>query len=366
MLTIETITERVMNLKVDSESSETPDLDFSWTNLDDVQTEQLAKLLLAHPSITKINLYGNNIGSVGAIALSKVPSLKEVVLSGNPIGSDGVVALARSAISVLKIRNIENLDTQAINALVASDCLKTLDVGECGLGDEQAKMLLCSKSIQELILDTNGLSEVAVSEIADNTWLHSLYIAQNYLGNKGAESIAGNKCLQTVDLSSNRIGDTGALAFEGSSTINLNLSQNNISGLGFSALCRSSTLENISLFGASLNFDGLAGLPENNHLRTINLSSNSIKDKPSFQPLLDLVSFSSLENLILADNKIGSERVKELYQKASPSLHELDLSGNPIETTLITPGYCLKRSSKMIADDQPVQENQKKPKKMSS
>jgi Ran GTPase-activating protein (RanGAP) involved in mRNA processing and transport len=159
---------------------------------------QVAKLLIAEPSLVKLDLTFNRLGPRGArtIALALPQSNLSVLLLGrNEIGSRGVLALSE---------------------VLSSTCISTLDlrlneIDDAGL-ESLGKCVATNDKLKRLNLGANrafthrGIESFCVSAVY-NSHLECLSFSDCGLGNDSlpflARLVQASNSLQTLDLSSN-------------------------------------------------------------------------------------------------------------------------------------------------------------------
>jgi Leucine Rich repeat len=154
------------------------------------QDPDVAKIVeeLNDPSLHKLNINGQIIGAVGAIALADAlqvnQSLQELTLDRTFLGDDGAVALA--------------------------DALRV------------------NQSLQELVLFNTNIGDEGAVALADalrvNTSLQKLDLMSNDIGTDGAVALADalkvNQSLQKLGLRWNNIGDDGTVALADALRVN--------------------------------------------------------------------------------------------------------------------------------------------------
>lgn len=212
-----------------------------------------------------------------------------------------------------------------------------------------------SNSLQRVYLVNNELngaeSARQISNMLSGSCLRELYLGENNLGDEGVEVLSqgilfGNTALRHLDLRSNGITPTGALSLQGlivSSLylLSLNLSSNELSNLGTTALARGLQHRGCQLQKLDLNSNEVdtAGakavafmLRTNKTLEDLNLSFNSIGDKGVTAIASALEFNSTLGRLSLRRNGIGNVGAKSIADRLPQmqGLKELLLSKNDI------------------------------------
>ena len=272
------------------------ELYLSNNNIGALGAAALAAAFTENKSLTKLNLYSNNIGDPGAAALAaaltKNKSLTELYLSNNNIGALGTAALA-DALTKNKSLTKLNLSVNTIG-----------DPGAAGLADALTK----NKSLTVLYLINNNIGDPGAAGLADaltkNKSLTVLYLINNNIGDPGAAALADaltkNKSLTELYLFNNNIGDPGAAALADALTKNKSLTQLDLS------------CNNIGALGAAALADALT---KNKSLTELDLSNNNIGD-PGAAALADaLTKNKSLAKLNLSYHHISKAVINELRLK---------------------------------------------------
>jgi len=214
--------------------------------------------------LEKLSLYNNNIGVVGAQAItdavSRTKKLKTLWIHDNQFGNEGVSKIAGVAFSLQELWLGDNM------------------IGEEGM-QQLAKALDGPASLQSLWLHNNEIGDEGVVALAQslhqNTNIRMLCFSDNCIGAIGGEALGeallkGNIPLQELKLKGNKVGDTGAKALARSlktnmgQLIKLNLSDNNIGPEGAIALAEAmevnTKLYELCVRGNSIGKEGAAAL----------------------------------------------------------------------------------------------------------
>jgi Ran GTPase-activating protein (RanGAP) involved in mRNA processing and transport/GTPase SAR1 family protein len=295
-------------------------LDLSRTRVGDQGCESVGYLLAHSRSLQRLDLAQNMISSVGVHRIcdavrervaaggggdsAELPLVSLSLKHNARVGSDGAAALAG-----------------LFNALPrsggASMSLRTLRLGDCGLGADGVHTLLVALStacaegalaLDELSIEQNqvgsrgdGVAGVATL-LRQATSLRTLCLANNALGSRGlktlvADGLARNTTLRALDLDTNNISDSGVrelaelLASRGRSPASLhslNLRNNAVTQRGavdlFGALLRNVALERLQLERNRIGGGGsvAALLPDvfrHNHvLASLDISNNAMSN----------------------------------------------------------------------------------------
>ncbi|CAM4922220.1 unnamed protein product [Rotaria socialis] len=317
-------------------------VNFSSKNLTDQDMEIVAnELLQVNQVITRLDLYANQIGDIGARFVADAvrinTTLKELRLYNNKIGDVGTQYLA-AALTTNQTLTLLGLDTNQIG-----------DSGAQYLGEA----LKTNKSLTLLQLQTNQIGDSGAQYLADalkvNKTLNILYLHENQIGDTGAQHLGNalktNQSLQDLRLQTNKIGDSGAQYLADGLKVNktltyLHLAQNQIGDSGTKHLADALTLnKKLQILHLYQNQIGDTGaeyladtLKSNQVLTALGLNGNQITDN-GVQKLADaLKTNQTLTHLYLNQNQIKDAGAQSLAEalKTNQSLKELYLHNNQI------------------------------------
>jgi Leucine-rich repeat (LRR) protein len=187
--------------------------------LDDNKVILLVNALKKNPNIKIIDLFCNNIGDTGAVALAEVNTLEEVSLYDNKIEVKGAIALANSNLKKLDLsdnfiayKKTSSEITDMTNAFVANKTIAELNLYNCYVPDEMAAQIIRNnKTIKKLDLSACYLSNESLRYIGDNTTLENLSLYNNNITDLGAKYISQNHSLIDIDFGNNaNITEIGA------------------------------------------------------------------------------------------------------------------------------------------------------------
>jgi hypothetical protein len=208
-------------LKIDGSSFEEGQK--SEDALDDNKAIILAEALKKNSNIIEVDLISNNIGDIGAIALSTVTTIEYLSLYNNNLMIKGVTALAKSNIKALELMEVGITDNQEkinffdesratdleiqemIEAFINNKTIEYLGLNNCYLhteGDNEiiAQLINKNNTIKRLSLDSNKLGDEALKYIGNNTTLESLRLYGNEITDLGAKYISQNCSLKKIIL----------------------------------------------------------------------------------------------------------------------------------------------------------------------
>lgn len=193
--------------------------------LNDEQIILLAKALRKNPSITKLELDGNNIEDAGAIALAGISSLEELQLYGNNITPVGAEALGKSTLKILSLeantmgitlKTKEEYDNivKMMKAFINNKTIVNLNFAVCGsIPDEIMAQLIGSNTTIKELVTSRDLSDQAFEFIKNNKTLETITLSSffdKFITDKAVEYIIQNNSLKTLHIDSSRITDRGA------------------------------------------------------------------------------------------------------------------------------------------------------------
>lgn len=191
--------------------------------IDNVRAIALAEALKFNPYITHLNLNHNDIGDTGAIALAEITTLKKIELYGNQIGVNGAVALIRNNLenlvlggNILHHYNISET-LELVEALINNHTIKNLDFECCLFSDQLVNRLITGNdTLTTINLSYNNLTDAALESIHLNKSLKTLHLAHNNITDIAIGYIVNNTNLVYINLAHNNITINGAQQFIGS------------------------------------------------------------------------------------------------------------------------------------------------------
>ena len=251
---------------------------FSQCRLAPADCTAVVHVLKTCQQISLINLYRNNIGSLGCVEIVKLfdnsnCQLSSLNLEQNNITDEGVKQLS--------------------NALVNNNCqLSSLNLAYNHITAEGAKQLsnaLVNNNCQlsSLNLAANNISDEGVKQLSNalvnnNCQLSSLNLEDNYITAEGVKQLSNALVNNNCQLSS------------------LNLERNNI------------TVEGVKQLSNAL-------INDNCKLSSLNLTGNNITDEGVEQLSNALVNNNKLRSLYLYGNHKITDKAKKQIQQANPS-----------------------------------------------
>lgn len=212
--------------------------------LTDSHIHLLVNALKKNPSITSLNLSGNNIKDEGASALATVSTLKELDISYNRITAVGAEALAKTDLQKLSLEanpivyfrssneKYEQFEL-IINAFINNKTIIDLNLYCQYIPDSLIAKLIAENNTIKTLSISRDLIDIALDGIKENKTLESLYIPENSITDKGIEYICENTSLKKLRIDESQITDVGA-----------------------KLLSNHQTLEDLHIFDSNITFEG--------------------------------------------------------------------------------------------------------------
>ncbi len=247
--------------------------------LDDEQAVELAEALKQNTHITKVDLYGNNIGDIGAIALASVLNLEGLNLDLSKVEFKGLAALAKSNLKSLVI-SFDHMDMdkdpleelEVTNAFIANKTLINLDLTYGYFSNYFLSELISKNTTIKVLSLPRYTDDETLKFIGNNKTLKELHIRENELTNKGAWYIAGNTSLESLKIDESHIGDDGAAFLTMLPTLKkLTIGDSDITAKGAKVF----TYSNLKEFVIS----GKHEILSNEDARHINLTFRDVRDE---------------------------------------------------------------------------------------
>lgn len=181
--------------------------------LTDQKLEALIQQGLFHQAVAEVELPGNQITAAGlkAILATPIRSLQVLNLYGNQIGDEGALALGQSE----KVKGVNRLDVsnngltlEGIKALFGKDSKLTgpiwIDVSGNEIGDEGVSIILENTYIEHLeglVLRRIGLTDAgaeALSKASERMKLQYLDVSGNNLTEAGRAALSNSPSLKNT------------------------------------------------------------------------------------------------------------------------------------------------------------------------
>lgn len=212
--------------------------------LTDPQIYLLVNVLKKNPSITSLNLSGNNIKDEGAIALATVNTLKELDISYNRITVVGAEALAKTDLQKLSLEanpvvyfrssneKYEQFESM-INSFINNKTIMDLNLYCQYIPDSLIAKLIAENTTIKTLSISRDLTDIALEGIKENKTLENLYIPENSITDKGIEYICENSSLKKLTIDKSEIADVGAKLLSNCQTLDeIHIFDSNITAEG--------------------------------------------------------------------------------------------------------------------------------------
>lgn len=216
-------------------------IDFSYNLLTDDSIQNFAKVLNQCPNLVELSLEGNEIGILGAQAISDSlqsnTNLEILNLNSNQIKTDGAQKMVEFLFTNKSLKHLDignnEIDHDGIIGITSvlnwnNNILVSLNLDNAvytSIGQETAihlaKMLQSNKTLEKISLKKHAFNCEAIyimtEHLLENTKLRVLDLTANRISFKGCEALAkyltGEFCaLESLILTSNRLGHYGAKA----------------------------------------------------------------------------------------------------------------------------------------------------------
>ena len=297
---------------------------------------KVATAIKNNSSLKVLDLCNNNIPEEAADELSAAiranKSLEELWLHGNHLGSSTIMIVnALKGISSLKVLNLNNnnIPEEAADELAAAiranNSLEKLWLGGNFVGSSTVMIVNALKEVSSLkILHLNDnkntrkeLVPTVACVLAKNKWLQKLGLSNNSLNDDGVKIISKSLCQHTrliaMDFQNNNITKKSVEALSSVISSNNELEALNLSNnqLQLGAIKLATVLKTISL------------------LKVLDLQNNSIPEEAADELAAAIRANSSLEELWLGGNHLGSSLVMIVDAlKGITTLKKLSLGNN--------------------------------------
>mgnify|MGYP000856791752 FL=1 len=295
--------------------------------------------------LEELCLAGNKIGDPGATEIGRNTSwknLKVLSLESNAFSDTGATVIVENK-AWTKLEELylycNALSKEFADKLEKNIIWSNMKVLVCKLENSRLQYLTSNKKLRYLALYSQNLSDDDATIIGRTHWksVEQLRLDDNQISDRGATVIANNTSwskLKELSLHSNRVGVEGAISIGSNITWKnlkqLYLSKNKIGDLGAAAIGANTTwknLEELSLWGNETGDKGAAAIGANTtwcKLKVLFLNSNNIGDEGAVS-IGSNTTWTNLEILYISKNYIGDSgaaaigantiwyRLKELF-----------------------------------------------------
>ena len=352
-------------------------VDFSDCGLAPADCTAVVHVLKSCQQISLINLFRNNIGSLGCVEIVKLfdnsnCKLSSLNLSDNGITDESVKQLSNALVNNncklsslnLSLNGITDESVKQLsNALVNNNCkLSSLNLRANGITDESVKQLsnalvnnnckLSSLDLSDTDITVESVKQLSNALVNNNCKLSSLDLSDNGITVEGVKQLSNALVNNNCKLSSLNLSNTditvesvkqlsNALVNNNCKLSSLNLSDNGITDesvkqLSNALVNKNCKLSSLNLIHINITAEGVKQLSnalvnKNCKLSSLNLSGNYITDESVKQLSNALVNNNcKLSSLNLSGNYITDESVKQLSNALvnNNKLRSLNLSLN--------------------------------------
>ena len=311
-------------------------VNFSFCGLAPADCTAVVHVLKSCQQISLINLFRNNIGSLGCVEIVKLFDNSNCKLSSLNLSADGIT-----------VEGVKQLS----NALVNNNCkLSSLNLSHNGITDESVKQLsnalvnnnckLSSLDLSDNGITVEGVKQLSNALVNNNCKLSSLNLSRNGITDESVKQLSNalvnNNCkLSSLNLSLNGITVEGvkqlsnALVKNNCKLSSLNLSYNGITDESVKQLSNALVNNNCKLSSLNLSGNGITvegvkqlsnALVKNNcKLSSLDLSVNDITDESVKQLSNALVNNKKLRMLKLSFNDKITSEAKNQIREANPN-----------------------------------------------
>ena len=340
-------------------------VDFSKCRLAPADCTAVVHVLKSCQQISLVNLYDNNIGSLGCVEIVKLfdngnCKLSSLNLAYNNITAEGVKQLSNALVNNNCKLSSLNLGynfvsdegvNQLSNALVNSNCkLSSLNLGDNDITDEGVKQLsnallnnnckLSSLNLGYNDITDEGVKQLSNALVNNNCKLSSLNLMDNNITAEGVKQLSNalvnsNCKLSSLNLKHNKITDEGvkqlsnALVNNNCKLSSLNLKHNKITDEGVNQLSNALVNNNCKLSSLNLKHNKItdegvkqlsnALVNSNCKLSSLTLECNNITDEGVKQLSNALVNNNKLRSLNLSRNEEITNEAKKQIKQANPN-----------------------------------------------
>merc|ERR1719458_179421 len=267
-------------------------LNLAHNSINNIRSNAFANLTL----LTRLNLRGNSIDQLAPSLLSPLQNLEELDLADNQLTSLQALPLPRLELLILEGNSLRSLPTKLFSE---ATMIRKLNLVGNQLRTLDKEVMEPLASLEVLLLDSNQLEDIN-GVLSSLPVLKELSITDNSL--KWFDMAFFPKSLRVINLRSNLIDLIGNYykMLEDFNLVSLDLSDNRISFLEPQIFVDS--LEEIKLEANNISeiapgtFFGL------NHLRNVNLRSNSLTRLP--RASLQVSNLSSPPSFLLSPNPL--------------------------------------------------------------
>lgn len=237
-------------------------LDVSLSGITDIGATALAK----NEVLRELDLCMNAVSEVGALELSKNRTLTKLsvcpdfIFVEDPkprIGDVGASYFAKSTNLISLDLTFQSITDKGVKKLLTNRSLEELNISANPLSDQAAYYLMNeAPQLKVLWLAYTNITDLGAASLAKLPQLHFIGLSVGHVGNIGAKLLSQNTSIETLLMDFNLVQDSGAIHLvQNSSLKNLDVSFNCMTEIGNKALENSKTLRNLSVGGTNLFYD---------------------------------------------------------------------------------------------------------------
>lgn len=167
--------------------------------------------LVAHPTLTSLDLYGAQLTAAGVGDLGSLPRLRRLVLTSSGIAGSDLAALAPLAdrLESLAISHSDRLSDAACATLAGFERLAFLDIAGTAVTGAGLRALRHLGNLQQLAISFLPLGDDDLAVLADLPGLRCLDLAYTKLSDRTIDTLLRLPRLERLDLAGTRITEAG-------------------------------------------------------------------------------------------------------------------------------------------------------------
>ncbi len=284
-------------------------LDLGQDNITDEGLKRLSGLV----ELEDLDLRETQISNAGLVHLRQMKKLKRLILTDTKIGDEGLEHLKHlESLENLSLPFIAYKSEAGLAKLLEEKALVT-DVGLAHLSELKTltSLFVLSDSITEkgvealakveslefLNIGGRNINDACMVKLAEHPFLKEFWIQHSIVTNEGLANLKNLKSLTKLLIGNGNIITGEGLAFihELPNLVELELHNLYLGRAGLSSLAGAMSLERLELY-IQIKDEDLAGLPELNNLKRLNIDSDEITN----EGLRYLARQKTLETLVLS------------------------------------------------------------------
>lgn len=161
--------------------------------------------------IDSLNISDNHLNYTAADIIAKMPQLKFLYANNNQFSDKGAVALAKKATRFIDINLAENnIGDVGANALSRLETTY-LNLNNNHISARGAQALAKNDTVRTLQLNNNEIGDTGIASFSNNRTLTYLYVDHNHITASGVKRLTQTK-LHDLHINDNEVGDEGMAA----------------------------------------------------------------------------------------------------------------------------------------------------------